>query len=48
LRLLASQLDKDTMVRRLHDTTQGLLAVPDLRENAVQNWYILYAEPLPA
>jgi hypothetical protein len=48
LRLLASQLDKDTMVRRLRDTTQGLLAVSDLRENAVQNWYILYAEPLPA
>lgn len=47
LRMLAPQLDKAIMVRRLHDTTQALLAAPGLREQAEQNWYILYGEALP-
>jgi len=47
LRMLAPQLDKATIMRRLCDTTHDLLATPDLREKAEQNWYILYGEPLP-
>jgi hypothetical protein len=47
LRMLAPQLDKGTIVRRLRDTTQGLLATPGLREMAEQNWYIIYGESLP-
>jgi hypothetical protein len=47
LRILAPQLDKETIMRRFRDTAQDLLAVPDLREKAEQNWYILYGEPLP-
>jgi hypothetical protein len=47
LRLLARQLDRVTIARRLRETTQELLAAPGLRERAEQNWYILYGEPLP-
>jgi hypothetical protein len=43
--MLAPQLDKAIIIRRLRDTTQGLLTAPDLREKAAQNWYILYGEP---
>ena len=47
LRMLAPQLDKGTIIRRLRDTTQDLLAAPDVREKAEQNWYIIYGESLP-
>jgi hypothetical protein len=47
LRMLAPQLDKGTIIRRLRDTTQGLLATPGLREQAEQNRYIIYGESLP-
>jgi len=47
LRMLAPQLDKGTIMRRLRDTTQDLLAAPNLREKAEQNWYIIYGESLP-
>jgi hypothetical protein len=47
LRVLQSALDKETLVRRLQDTTQGLRGDPALRQCAEQNWYILYGEPLP-
>jgi len=47
LRVLAPQLDKKTLLCRLHDTTQDLLAAPGLRERAEQNWYIIYGESLP-
>ena len=47
LRMLAPQLDKGTIMRRLQDTTQDLLTAPGLREKAEQNWYIIYGEPLP-
>jgi len=47
LRMLAPQLDKQTIIRRLRDTTQDLLATPGLREKAEQNWYIMYGESLP-
>lgn len=48
LRMLAPQLDKETIVRRLRDTTQDLRTAPSLCEKAEQNWYIIYGEPLPA
>jgi hypothetical protein len=35
-------------MRRLRDTTQDLLAAPNLREKAEQNWYIIYGESLPS
>ncbi len=47
LRMLAPQLDKATIIRRLRDTTQALLPAPGLREAAEQNWYIIYGESLP-
>ena len=47
LRMLAPQLDKETITRRLHDTTQDLSAAPGLRQKAEQNWYIIYGESLP-
>jgi len=37
VRMLAPHLDKATIMRRLHDTTQDLLAAPGLREKAEQN-----------
>jgi hypothetical protein len=46
LRMLAPQLDKGTMMRRLRETTQDLLATPGLREKAEQNWCIIYGESL--
>jgi hypothetical protein len=48
LRMLAPQLDKETIMRRWRDTTQDLLAAPGLREQAEQNWYIIYGESLPS
>ena len=46
LRMLAPQLDKATIIRRLCDTTQNLLTAPSLREQAGQNWYVIYGESL--
>ena len=48
LRMLAPQLDKTIIAHRVRDMAQDLLAAPGLRENAAQNWYILYGEPFPA
>jgi hypothetical protein len=48
LRAVAPQLDKDTLVRKLKDTTQSMLASAELRQRAEQNWYILYGESLPS
>jgi hypothetical protein len=48
MRVLAKQLDKAILARRLLETTQSALAAPDLRQRAVDNWYILYGEPLPS
>jgi hypothetical protein len=47
LRMLKPQLDKETLVRRLKETTSSMLAAPSLRQRAVDNWYILYGEALP-
>jgi len=47
LRALTRHLDKDTLIRRLHDTTGSMLVAESLRPRAEQNWYILYGEALP-
>lgn len=41
-------LDKDRLVRLLKETTQSMLASPELRDRAQHNWYVLFGEPLPA
>jgi Nucleotidyltransferase of unknown function (DUF6036) len=48
LRAVAPQLDKDTLVRKLKETTGSMLASAELRQRAEQNWYILYGESLPS
>ncbi|HXG12028.1 MAG TPA: DUF6036 family nucleotidyltransferase [Gemmataceae bacterium] len=48
LRVVAPQLDKETLVRRLKETATGLLSQPDLRQKAERNWYSLYGEALPS
>ena len=48
LRMLAPQLDKEILVRRLRDTTAALRAEDRLREGAEKNWFILYGEELPS
>ena len=48
LRALKPNLDKDTLTRRLHDTCGSMLVAESLRKRAVDNWYILYGEALPA
>ncbi len=48
LQMLASQLDKTTLVQRLRATTASLRTEPKLLQAAEQNWYILYGEPLPS
>ncbi len=47
MRFLAGQLDHETLGRRLRETTASMLAAPDLRKRAEQNWYILFGESLP-
>lgn len=47
LRLVAPQLDKEMIIRRLRETTADMLATPGLREKAEKNWHFLYGEPLP-
>jgi hypothetical protein len=47
LRVLARQFDKEKIGQRLKDTMQSILASHDLREQAKQNWYILFGEDLP-
>jgi hypothetical protein len=41
------QLDKETLVLKLKESTQSMLAAPDLRERAENNWYMLFGESLP-
>jgi hypothetical protein len=48
LRALKPNLDKETLARRLHDTCGSMLVAESLRQRAVDNWYILYGEALPA
>jgi hypothetical protein len=48
LRVLAPQLDKEILTRRLRETAAPLSSDPNLRPSAEQNWYILFGEPLPS
>jgi hypothetical protein len=48
LRALKPHLDKDTLARRLKDTCGSMLVAESLRQRAVDNWYLLYGEALPA
>jgi hypothetical protein len=47
LRALAPQMNKESLLRRLRDTTASMLASESLRQRAEKNWYIVYGEPLP-
>jgi hypothetical protein len=47
LRALAPQLDKETIVRRLKNSTAAWQKVPELLHYAQKNWEILYGESLP-
>lgn len=47
LRVLAPQLEKNTMVTRLKDTATSFLAVQDLKQIANNNWKVLFGEDLP-
>lgn len=48
LRVLASQLDKSILVDRLANSAAALLGEASLRQNAMDNWYIIYGQALPA
>jgi hypothetical protein len=48
LRALTPHVEKDTLARRLKDTCGSMLAAESLRQRAVDNWYLLYGEALPA
>ncbi len=48
LRVLAPRLDKETLIRRLRETTAALQSEEKLRKAAENNWYILYGESLPS
>jgi hypothetical protein len=48
LRMLLPQLEKETLVRRLRDTTGPLRADANLLRQAEENWSILYGETLPS
>jgi hypothetical protein len=48
LREMCPLLDKDTLTRRLQETTTAFQAVPCLLEGAQRNWYILFGEPFPS
>jgi hypothetical protein len=47
LRLLAPQIEKETLTQRLRDTTASMLASESLRKKAETNWYIVYGDALP-
>lgn len=48
LRMLTSQVDKETLIRKYHETTASLRKEADLLKAAEHNWYILYGESLPS
>jgi Nucleotidyltransferase of unknown function (DUF6036) len=47
LRIVAHQLDKETLIRRFRETTAPLRSDAKFRQNAQKNWYILFGESLP-
>jgi Nucleotidyltransferase of unknown function (DUF6036) len=47
LRVLAPQLDKETLIHKLKNSAGAFLAAPDLPKIAQDNWQILFGESLP-
>jgi hypothetical protein len=47
LRMLARQFDKSIIVQRMNETMQSTLADETLKQQARQNWQVLYGEDLP-
>jgi hypothetical protein len=47
LRMLARQLDKSQISRRLRDSAAALVSDSNLKSQATRNWYVLWGEPLP-
>jgi hypothetical protein len=47
LRILAPQLDRDAIIRKLMETTANLQSEAKLKKHAEENWYILFGDPLP-
>jgi Nucleotidyltransferase of unknown function (DUF6036) len=47
LRTLTPQLDRETLARRLRDTTGPMLSEAGLRQRAEQNWHTLFGGALP-
>jgi hypothetical protein len=48
LRVLLPQVDREVLLRRLHESCQSFLAEAALRAHAERNWYVLTGEALPA
>lgn len=48
LRVIAPQLNKETITERLKENMASALADAELRKRAQHNWYVLYGEALPA
>jgi hypothetical protein len=47
LRVLAPQLDREVLVRRLRETTTAWQAMPDLVKHAKENWFVVFGESFP-
>ena len=47
LQAVASQLDRETLIRRVRETTVSFRSDEKLREAAEKNWFVLFGEPLP-
>lgn len=47
MRLIAPQLDKETLVRRLKENAAGLIEPEPLKEQSRKNWHVIFGEPLP-
>ena len=48
LRETAPHLEKDVLAGRMMQACSSMLTAPDLRQQAEQNWYIIYGQPLPS
>jgi hypothetical protein len=48
LRALKPKVDIEALAHRLKDTCGSMLVAESLRQRAVDNWYLLYGEALPA
>jgi hypothetical protein len=48
LRLLREHLDNARVEDQFRQSTELLMAEPNLAKDAARNWYLLYGQPLPA